>query len=164
MNSLKCLMLCVFLFPSFTYAYTNQAVECLAANIYHEARGEPSEGRHAVGYVTVNRMYDKRFPNTICDVVYQARYSKWWWTHHRKKVPVRNQCQFSWYCDGRPDDTHNQTAWRQALADARAVLDEAVPDPTNGSTHYHANYVSPYWCKNYQLMAIINNHRFYKRA
>ena len=70
--------------------------ECLALNIYHEAKGESELGQRAVAYVTLNRAHDPAYPDDICDVVYQAV--------KKNGVPVKNQCQFSWYCDGKDDE------------------------------------------------------------
>ena len=65
-----------------------EELTCLAKNIYFEARGENRTGQYAVGLVTLNRLKSKRFPNTICKVVKQAKY----WNNN----PVRNKCHFSW--------------------------------------------------------------------
>ena len=67
--------------------------ECLARNIYFEARNEPFAGQFAVAMVTLNRVHDEQFPNSICEVVYQGLH---WPSGH----PKRDRCQFSWYCDG----------------------------------------------------------------
>ena len=71
-------------------------IECLAQNIYHEARSESTAGRMAVALVTLNRVKDQRFPNTICGVVKQTKY------YPSGKIDLHS-CQFSWYCDGKPD-------------------------------------------------------------
>ena len=76
-------------------------MHCLATNIYHEARGESNEGKFAVGNVTMNRVDSNRFPDSICEVVYQAEYRVNW---KGDQVPRRHRCQFSWYCDGKSDD------------------------------------------------------------
>ena len=77
--------------------------ECLARNIYFEARNEPFAGQFAVAMVTLNRVYDKQFPNSICEVVYQG-------LHYSSGHPKRDRCQFSWYCDGKVDDVKNKRA------------------------------------------------------
>ena len=66
------------------------AVMCLAMNIYHEARSEPLAGQLAVGYSTMNRVSDERYPDTVCEVVYQAKYHAW-----DDKNPIRHMCQYS---------------------------------------------------------------------
>jgi len=70
-------------------------VHCLALNIYHEARGETFEGKLAVAAVTLNRVRHKRFPDGVCEVVWQPR-------------------QFSWTHDGKTDRPYNQKAWELA--------------------------------------------------
>jgi len=80
-------------------------LQCLALNIYHEARSESPLGQEAVGLVTMNRVQDKRYPDTVCDVVYQAHVDS-------KGRPKRNKCQFSWYCDGKSDTIHDMVAFK----------------------------------------------------
>ena len=75
--------------------------ECLARNIYFEARNEPFAGQFAVAMVTLNRVHDEQFPNSICEVVYQGLH---WPSGH----PKRDRCQFSWYCDGKVDNVANR--------------------------------------------------------
>jgi len=70
---------------------------CLAKNIYFEARNEPFAGQFAVALVTLNRVNDTAFPDTICKVVYQG-------IHTTDGFPKRDRCQFSWYCDGASDN------------------------------------------------------------
>ena len=91
-------------------------MHCLATNIYHEARGESDVGKIAVAHVTLNRTFSEYYPDTICDVVYQARLSRWWLENKGREVPVRNQCQFSWYCDGRSDAVDaNSQGWKDSV-------------------------------------------------
>jgi len=140
-----------------------EAIICLATNIYHEARGESLTGQIAVAHVTYNRMKSRRFPDKICDVVYQAVYSTWWYEHHGRLVPVRFRCQFSWFCDGKSDliDTESRS-WKNAKGIAWEVLYNEMPDPTNGSTHYFNHHlVNPYWAAELTYVATIQNHSFY---
>ena len=90
--------------------------ECLAKNIYFEARNEPFAVQFAVALVTLNRVHDNAFPNTICEVVYQG-------IHHADGFPKRDRCQFSWYCDGNSDEVRNKRAWEVVQKTAyRAML------------------------------------------
>ena len=89
-------------------------IECLATNIYHEARSESTIGKIAVAWVTVNRVNTERYPDTICGVVYDAVLDS-------KGNPKRHQCQFSWYCDGKSDDIKNKDAWYEAVQIATLV-------------------------------------------
>lgn len=138
-----------------------QEIECLARNMYFEARGEGQSGIDAVGFVTINRVRSTRYPNTICEVVYQARLDI-------RGNPIRHKCQFSWYCDGRPD-TVQQREFIRLLRRAEFVyinyyLNDAMKDTTRGSTHYHTTRVSPHWSRhrNYQQVANIGDHVFYR--
>lgn len=139
-------------------------LQCLAMNIYHEARGESLAGQVAVADVVLNRVDDRRYPNTICDVVYQAKLSEWWIKFNGAKVPVKNKCQFSWYCDGKDDTPTRGYAWSNAQTIARNMLTRSeYRGITEGSTHYHASYVNPYWVrgKGMRLVSQIGEHIFY---
>ena len=131
-------------------------LSCLALNIYHESRGESIMGQIAVGFVTLNRVASKLYPDTICNVVKQAI--------TRNGKPILNRCQFSWWCDGRSDKPHNKEAWMVSQAIANSVLgaynrDEL--DITQGSLWYHAAYVNPKWAKNLVQTVRFNDHIFY---
>ena len=86
---------------------------CLAQNIYYEARGSSRADQMAVSDVVLNRVKDSRYPNTICDVVYQGK-QRPSWKDPNKMVMVRNMCQFSWYCDGNKDEPPEGDPWRNA--------------------------------------------------
>ena len=102
-------------------------IECLALNVYFEARGEPFIGKIAVAHVVLNRMRDRRFPASACMVVQQG--------DHR----VRHNCQFSWWCDGKSDRPRHRTAWATSLAVAKEVYWGFAEDPTRGALWYHAD-------------------------
>lgn len=145
-------------------AFTTTEIQCLALNIYHEARNESLAGKVAVILVTMNRVADKRFPNTICGVVRQGKHflSK----RDNKYYPHRDRCQFSWYCDGRTDKPTNKKAWIYSIALTRYFLARSmmIIDFTEGATHYHADYVDPKWArqKNYIKTVQIDTHKFYR--
>ena len=136
-------------------------IHCMALNIYHEARNESVDGQIAVANVTMNRAEDSRFPSTICGVVYQAKMSSWWKEKRNKEVPIRNACQFSWYCDGKSDKVREINVYNKIYVIAEEVLMGLHKDNTHGSTHYHANYVNPYWASSLQRVAYVDNHIFY---
>lgn len=123
---------------------------CLALNDYWESRGEPLEGRLAVAQVVLNRVMDTRFPDTLCAVVMQ---------HHRQPV-----CQFSWACDGKPDDPTDEIAWRDSLVLASAVLDResSLQDLTGGAKWFHATQVKPNWRGRFEVSRRIARHVFYR--
>ena len=54
----------------------DRSAQCLAYNMYHEARGQGTAGIYAVSAVVLNRTHDSRFPNTVCEVVEQALLEK----------------------------------------------------------------------------------------
>lgn len=134
--------------------------ECLALNAYHEARDQSDLGMMAVSQVVMNRVKDTRYPDTICDVVRQQRFND------SPGAPIRhNQCQFSWYCDGKSDKPYDDESWRRAvLASSYAyhLLENTGYDITEGATHYHANYVTPSWIYQKTETVTIDDHIFYR--
>jgi len=131
-------------------------IVCLAKNIYFEAKSEDMIGRIAVGNVTINRVKDSDFPNTVCGVVWEKR------IHPNTKKWV---AQFSWTWDGKNDDPSEADAWEESLTLASAMLAEGsldnFVDITDGADHYHALYVKPYWRNHMQVATTIGAHRFY---
>ena len=142
--------------------------KCLADNMYFEARNQSWRGIIAVGMVTLNRVSDNRFPDILCDVVKQGPTSKWWFKTKGKIVPIRHKCQFSWYCDGKSDkipefDIDLYTAiFARASRMIGAYNWGKLDDMTQGSTHYHADYVYPEWREQKTKMLQIGNHIFYR--
>lgn len=150
-------------------SYAKEEIMCLAQNIYHEARNDMLAGQFAVADVVLNRVDDRRFPNTICEVVkegpvYESAKTKL--TDDPDDAiyyPVKHKCQFSWYCDGEDDDTHEELAWRQATTIAYMILGNLTfRGITEGSTHYHATYVNPRWAKTKYPVGRIGKHKFYR--
>jgi spore germination cell wall hydrolase CwlJ-like protein len=129
---------------------------CMALNIYYEARGSNLADRVAVADVVQNRVRDTRYPNTICEVVKQGR-------QHPSGAMIRNQCQFSWYCDGKNDKPQNEDLWIDAQMLAyQMVFEDKYRGITEGATHYHATYVKPHWASTLQLVGRIGAHIFYR--
>ncbi len=124
-------------------------LECLALTIYFEARGEPDEGKLAVGHVVMNRTQHPLFPPKVCMVVRQGG------------DKLRNRCQFSWWCDGHSDRPRNRQAWTKSRALAGLVYWDYSRDPTAGALWYHADYVRPKWRRNLTLGPKIGRHVFY---
>jgi len=133
------------------------ALMCMAANIYFEAKNESKLGQFAVAQVVMNRMYDHRYPDTICDVVKQGL------TYKNGKV-VLGKCQFSWYCDGKSDQPNMKSKqWGNAIRYASIVMSETINiDVTDGATHYHATYVRPAWAKTKTRTTRIDRHIYYR--
>jgi spore germination cell wall hydrolase CwlJ-like protein len=118
---------------------------CLAMNVYHEAKNQPFEGQVAVAQVVLNRVEDKRFPNTICEVVEQGPVYESWKTRNDDTLdpiywPVKNRCQFSWYCDGKSDKIRYKEAWKNAMMAAAIANSLKAEDITLGATHYQENW------------------------
>lgn len=135
---------------------------CLAQNIYYEARGSNRADRVAVADVVLNRVEDTRYPNTICEVVKQGK-QKPSWKDPTVMVMVRNACQFSWYCDGKADDPKDLDSWVDAQQIAYNIVTWSDGRGlTEGSTHYHADYVKPEWAREMQLVGRIGVHIFYR--
>ena len=138
--------------------FNNENRRCLALNVYFEARNQPVRGQMAVAHVTLNRVYDKEFPKTICGVVKQGKYYG--------NSPRRDKCQFSFWCDGRSDKPKNIPAWNNAKKIANHVLNnhsKTNQDVTHGALYYHATYVKPDWSKfNLEHSITIGNHIFYR--
>jgi len=122
-----------------------EAKECLALNVYHEARNQTIDGQYAVAHVTMNRVASSKHADNICDVVYANKQFSWTWT----------------LTDTTPDD---QKAYNLAYTIASEVISNKSNDNTNGADHYHADYVNPFWATEEFMIktAQIDNHIFYK--
>jgi|TARA_R100001163_G_scaffold52714_1_gene40046 spore germination cell wall hydrolase CwlJ-like protein len=130
---------------------------CMATAIYFEARGEPMVGQVAVAQVIMARVNDERYPNTICEVVKQGYYYSW-----NPEIPIPDKCQFSFWCDGKPEKIKDEDAYFWATEVADAVMVGTLYDTTQGATHYHAYYVQPSWSKKFTQTVRINDHIFYR--
>ena len=129
-------------------------ISCLARNVYYEARGESLEGQKAVALVTLNRVENSMFPDTICGVV-----------NERKTVKGRTKCQFSWRCESH---TNPKKAVRQSHESYQAALTAILEYETLTTTlvtkdtlFFHAKHVRPFWRKVKQRLTRIDNHIFY---
>jgi len=151
--------------PESTIKYTLADADCLAKNIYFEAGVESTAGKLAVANVTINRKLNKSYPNTICGVVQEGIH--YYNAELEYYVPVKNRCQFSWYCDGRLDIPNEGKTWESSQALAITVLeshyDKELIDITDGAIFYHANWMKKYpsWSKQKIIMASIDRHIFY---
>ena len=139
---------------------------CMAKNIYFEAGNQPLAGKLSVAFVTINRVVSSQFPDSVCDVIYQAEYRK---NYMGNEVPIIGRCQFSWFCDGKSDTPTDSYTWVQSMEVAREILEinnfqsrMILIDITEGALWYHADYVKPDWSKYLQRIITIENHIFYK--
>lgn len=126
-----------------------RAFDCLTQAVYFEAGFEPEEGKRAVAQVVLNRLRHPGYPKTVCGVVYQGS----------QRV---TGCQFSFTCDGSLARPRNLAAWVQAQIVARAALNGHVEAAVGTATHYHADYVSPYWAPTLVKLANVGVHIFYR--
>jgi len=136
---------------------------CLADNIYHEARNQGTAGQLAVAAVTINRVNDSRFPETICGVVKEGP-QRPSWKGTGEMIPVRHRCQFSWYCDGKDDTPQDMTTFQNIYDLSYDIVygNIQVMDITDGATHYHADYVNPSWASSKEKTIEIEDHIFYR--
>jgi spore germination cell wall hydrolase CwlJ-like protein len=126
-----------------------RALDCLTAAVYYEAATEPLEGQRAVAQVVLNRVRHPAYPNTVCGVVYQGS-------------TRATGCQFTFTCDGSLRRTPSQSGWARARQVAEAALAGSVYAPVGWATHYHANYVVPYWSSSLLKAATVGTHIFYR--
>ena len=141
----------------------DNSVECLAKNMYFEARNQGTAGWLAVTAVVLNRVNDRRFPNTICEVVTQGP-TRPSWKDPSVRIPIKHRCQFSWFCDGKSDNPKHEKSYNQMLDFAELLLSGAVDfiDITDGAQFYHADYVRPSWARTKKRTIEIEDHIFYK--
>jgi len=128
-----------------------RALECLASAIYYEAGNEALDGQRAVAQVVLNRVRHPAFPASVCGVVFQG-----------STRPTG--CQFTFTCDGSLARRPSADGWRRAVDVARAALGGYVFRPVGNATHYHADYVVPYWAPTLAKNAVLGAHLFYRWA
>lgn len=125
--------------------------QCLATAIYHEARGEGIKGQFAVAEVVLNRVASRKFPNSICGVVFQG-----------VKPGRYGGCQFSFACDSIPDALGNRRAADLARRIAQVMVEGGHRGLTGGATYFHTVAVNPSWSKRFSNTALIGAHLFYR--
>jgi len=126
-----------------------RAIACLTSAIYYEAATEPLDGQRAVAQVVLNRVRHPAYPNSVCGVVYQG-------------MERRTGCQFTFTCDGSLARTPMASYWSRARTVAEAALAGSVYKPVGWATHYHTNWVVPYWSSSLVKAAIVGTHIFYR--
>ncbi|NIM71715.1 MAG: hypothetical protein GTO67_03590 [Gammaproteobacteria bacterium] len=128
-----------------------QDLTCLTENIYHEARGEPIDGQYAVAEVTMNRVASKHYPNTVCEVVYQANFDV---------IRRRHVSAFSW-TELDFDAPVDRGIWERTWKIAEEVYDRKAEPRAEGALFYHARYIRPRWARGKRRIAKIGKHVFY---
>lgn len=126
-----------------------RALECLTAAIYFEAATEPSDGQRAVAQVVLNRVRHPAYPRTVCGVVFQSSNRT-------------TGCQFTFTCDGAIRRTPLAALWQRARKIADEALAGKVYSPVGWATHYHTNWVVPYWSSSLTKVANVGTHIFYR--
>jgi len=138
-----------FILHASSEAERARAVRCLTDAIYYEAALEPEAGQRAVAQVVLNRVRDPNFPKSVCGVVFQG------WN----QPPG---CQFSFTCDGSLARAPIASIWQRARGYAEQALNGYVMAGVGSATHYHANYVSPWWRATVVKIAQVGAHIFYR--
>jgi spore germination cell wall hydrolase CwlJ-like protein len=131
-----------------TSAARLQARECLATAALYEA-GHEERGQRAVMQVVLNRVRARGFPKTVCGVVYQG-------------AARATGCQFSFTCDGSLQRRRERSGWADARKRATRALSGAVFRPVGSATHYHADWIVPYWIGSLDKLAKVGSHIFYR--
>jgi spore germination cell wall hydrolase CwlJ-like protein len=126
-----------------------RALDCLTAAVYYEAAKESDAGQQAVAQVVLNRMRHIAYPKTVCGVVFEGSQRT-------------TGCQFSFTCDGSLNRKPDPAMWSRAAKAATAALNGAVMKGVGNATHYHANYVAPYWMPSLVKVATVGAHVFYR--
>ncbi len=126
-----------------------RAVECLTQAVYYEAAREPQVGQEAVAQVVLNRMRHPAYPKSVCGVVYQGS-------------ARATGCQFTFTCDGSLAYAPVPALWKRARAVAERALNGYVDKTVGSATHYHAQYVAPYWAPTLVKMTQVGQHIFYR--
>ncbi len=126
-----------------------RAETCLAQAVYYEAGFEPVDGERAVAQVVLNRVRHPVYPKTVCGVVFQG-------------AELKTGCQFTFTCDGALGRTPEEKAWARAVQIAHAALNGYVMKPVGEATHYHTQYVVPYWSPSLVKLTQIGQHIFYR--
>ncbi len=138
-----------FAFTPASAADRARALRCLTQGIYYEAALESTKGQEAVAQVILNRVRDANYPNTICGVVFEGA----------ERV---TGCQFSFTCDGSLAQQPVAWAWNRASVVAERALAGHVANEVGTATHYHADYVHPWWAPTLGKITQIGAHIFYR--
>jgi spore germination cell wall hydrolase CwlJ-like protein len=127
-----------------------RAVDCLAAAAYYEA-GDDAEGQRSVVQVVLNRVRHPAFPKSVCGVVFQGS-------------ERATGCQFTFTCDGALARTPSAVAWQRARDGAQQALTGRVYGEVGVATHYHTDWVVPYWSASMVKLTAVKTHLFFRWA
>lgn len=138
-----------FVFRAANEASRRRALRCLTQAVYYEAALEPDEGQAGVAQVVLNRVRDPNYPDSVCGVVYQG-------------AERTTGCQFSFTCDGSLARGPVRWAWERAERAAARALNGHVATRVGTATHYHADYVHPWWSPTLAKITQVGAHIFYR--
>jgi spore germination cell wall hydrolase CwlJ-like protein len=125
-----------------------RATDCLAAAVLYEA-GDDAVGEQAVAQVILNRLRHPAFPKTVCGVVFEGS-------------ERTTGCQFTFACDGALTRRPSEPGWKRAREIATAALAGSVYKPVGYATHYHTDWVVPYWQSSLDKVAAVHTHLFFR--
>ena len=139
----------VFKFTPRTAEDRRRALRCLTQAVYYESALEPALGQEGVAQVVLNRVRDPNYPNSVCGVVFQG-------------AERTTGCQFSFTCDGALGQAPVAWAWDRARRVAERALNGHVAQTVGTATHYHADYVHPWWSPTLAKITQVGAHIFYR--
>ena len=159
---MKNFLFLLLLIPSVNGVTSNSSVEikqveCLSEALYFEGRSESEKGQRAIAEVILNRVASKSYPSTICTVVRQAKF------YPSGGIDLHS-CQFSYYCDGKPEDYKEGEAFVRTYTLSYSIMESAATNLTHGATHYHSKTTNPYWTASLVFTTQIGDHLFYKKG
>lgn len=138
-----------FFAPAADLQTYGRALDCLTAAIYYEAGAETAQGQAAVAQVVLNRVRHPAYPRTVCGVVFQGS-------------ERMTGCQFTFTCDGSLEHPPTLEGWERARSVATAALNGRVMAQVGTATHYHADWVAPFWASRLAKIVQIQTHIFYR--
>ena len=137
---------------SFRFTGTSQdrarAADCLALAALAEAGGDDAAQR-AVIQVVLNRVRHPAFARSVCGVVFEGSQR-------------RTGCQFTFTCDGSLDRRYSDSARAAALMRSQEALGGRVFAPVGIATHYHTDWVYPWWSPKLTKIAQVQTHLFFR--
>jgi len=98
----------------------------------------------------MNRVDSASYPNSLCGVINQGTGRKY-------------ACQFTYTCDGKPENISEPASWERVGKVARLMIDGTARNLTSGATHYHTTAVNPRWARVFPRTARYGVHIFYRQ-
>ena len=115
-------------------------IKLMSSVLYLECRGEPFEGKLAVGWTIINRLLERSWYGITIEEIIKKPY------------------QYAW------DDNE----YPEFFSIASNVYNQRLGDPAHGATHFFSIFAagdaSPYWAGSMKFVIKIGGHSFYKNA